>query len=308
MDMEHIQIPLHSINSRGQIIGKRGAVKLGKSQKSSRSPLSDNVFTIQEEQTAKEVIHQQPAEQHLFPQSFTEVTMAASPPDVHHVEDVLDRLQTDRTSMTQSIEALEIEIPSPVTTVVFEFQRVLCTDLNLKLSDGAQSASSAPSDSKVDTLTVIQKQLCFGGEYRIDVIKNFLKAIHRFNEPENVALNVKCFIIAKESSKTIVKLLKAVGILKYFVSASAMNPHKFVSHVMGRDHKIFVEAEGKRHLMLLKLMQFLQRSHDEMLYIGNNRDTVSHLNRIKICQTFLCQTKGLTEKAFAEIQESHFLS
>ena len=168
--------------------------------------------------------------------------------------------------------------------------------------------SAQSMDSKVDELTAIQKQLCFGGEYRIDFVKNFLRAIHRFNEAENVSLNVKCFIVAEESSKTIIKLLKAVGILKYFVSASAMNPNKFVSHVMGCDHKLSIEAQGKTHLILLKLLQFLQRSHGEMLYIGNDREIVSHLKRIKVCETFFCQTKGLTEKDFGEIQETHFLS
>ena len=189
---------------------------------------------------------------------------------------------------------------TPITTLVFDFENVLCTKQGTDKLLGKL-------ENYVACLNQIQKELCFGGTDRLNTITKFLKEIHQFNGVGNELLNVKCFIISNESSKMIVKLLKDINLLKYFVSQNPQNPSKFLSHVIGFDHKIAKESNGKKHLILLKLLQFLQRSHSEILYISHDSEIIEHLKTIRLCKVYLAETQGITQKDLESIQEAYFL-
>lgn len=184
---------------------------------------------------------------------------------------------------------------STVNTVVFELDKVICTNID--------ALKEMTKEQDLRMLTLLRKQLCFGGESRIESLREFLFEMHKSNIMESPDRNLKCFIISDKSSRLILRLLKDVGLLKYFVSAAPSNPKKLISHVIGSDHIISKESEGRTHLILLQLLQSLDRSHDEMLFVGNDRNGVEHLRRIKICRTDWCQTRGLTQEAMNEILE-----
>merc|ERR1719273_281892 len=101
----------------------------------------------------------------------------------------------------------------------------------------------------------------------------------------------------------VLQLLMDLGLLKYFVSRFG---DQLVSHVIGWDHAMAEEANHKKHLILLKLLQSLGRAHDEMLYIGNQRSDIDHFDQIGICMTSLCETQGLTEEAMNKLADSFF--
>ena len=94
--------------------------------------------------------------------------------------------------------------------------------------------------------------------------------------------------------------------LNHFVSRNADNPNKLVSHIIGWDHKISKDTDRRKHLVLLELLQFLHRSHCELLYISYDKETIQHLENIQICRTYLCERKGLTQKDLDNIKEMFF--
>ena len=104
----------------------------------------------------------------------------------------------------------------------------------------------------------------------------------------------------------IIRLLQDVDLLKYFLSKNPNYPTKLISHIIGWDHNVTKESENKKHLILLNLLRILKKSHDEMLYIGNDKDIIEHLKSIKICKTYLSKTNGLTKNALQDIQRTHF--
>lgn len=65
--------------------------------------------------------------------------------------------------------------------------------------------------------------------------------------------------------------------------------------MIGYDHVVAKGTEGKRHLILLKLMQFLHRDHQDFLFVSNNRENLDHVDQIGICKTFEIKTKGLLQ-------------
>ena len=104
----------------------------------------------------------------------------------------------------------------------------------------------------------------------------------------------------------VLQLLRDVGLLGFFVSRRADNPKKFNSHILGEDHQFTEEAEGKKHLLLLRILQFLGTSHDEMLYIGTEWSAIEHLDKIELCKTYWCETKGLAQGDLNAISKLYF--
>ncbi len=75
----------------------------------------------------------------------------------------------------------------------------------------------------------------------------------------------------------IMQLLNDLGLLKYFITRP--NKNEFISHIIGWDKNMYVECNGKRHLILLKLLNLCRKQHNEMLYVGNDKDIIQHLEK-----------------------------
>mmetsp|Transcript_45806 Transcript_45806/g.73325 ORF Transcript_45806/g.73325 Transcript_45806/m.73325 type:complete len:244 (+) Transcript_45806:131-862(+) len=188
----------------------------------------------------------------------------------------------------------EIEMPDllePVSTVVLELEYVLCTKAADKLKDKMVNFIEQQDEFK--------KKLYFGGEERLNVLKQWLA-----NGVEKHS--AKYYIVTNEQTKMVVTLLQDVGLLRYFVSINPANRKKLLSHVIGYDHKMSKQASGKRHLILLELLQFLQKPHASVLYVGNEKETVEHIRSIQICKAYHVDSHGLVGQDFDKIQEKYF--
>lgn len=183
-----------------------------------------------------------------------------------------------------------------VTTVVFELEHVLSTNIEKLRYKGVAAVSA---------MNPIRKQLCFGGVGRIEALQKFLERVHERNDSldEGGGDSIKCFILANESSKMVLQLLMDCNLVKYFISRFG---NQLVSHVIGWDHGMAQETNHKKHLILLKLMDSLGRQHEEMLYVGNDKEQMNHIRSIGLCRTFLAETQGLTEEAMNKIADSFF--
>jgi len=183
----------------------------------------------------------------------------------------------------------------PVTTVVFELEHVLTTNID-KLR--------FKSHEDVMSMNPHREKLCFGGEHRIEAIQEFLERIHERNDgAEDGRESVKCFILSDESSKMVLQLLMDINLVKYFISRFG---DQLVSHVIGSDHGMAKETNHKKHLILLKLLDSLGRAHDEMLYIGNGKQDINHFQSIGLCRTYLNETQGLTNEGMDKLLASFF--
>ena len=154
-------------------------------------------------------------------------------------------------------------------------------------------------------MKTVKKQLHFGGTERIESIQSFLRKIQMEHSG-----TLMFYLFSSDSCRTICGLLSEVDLLRFFVrwnlNLDGAPNGKMVSNVIGWNHKMVKGCRGKRHLMLLKMMQSLGISHDEMLYVGNDKEVVDHLHDIGLCKTYLVETKGLTVDGMDEIKRKFF--
>ena len=77
--------------------------------------------------------------------------------------------------------------------------------------------------------------------------------------------------------------------------------------MIGRDHKLWEDSEGgKKHLLVLRLMKFLKCNHENVLYVGHDKEVIQHLTNNNFCQTFYVKTEGLTFHDLARIENIFF--
>jgi len=287
----HLNTSLKNINSKGEIMGKRGAKKPLKLKDRKYTPsynddgydtnikleLNDlaSITTIDEDNTRYDGYDAQDGLS-LYSQT-TNNTIKLE----HFVEDVLETMSITETNK------------QPINTIVFEFGDVICTQID-KLSNMGPTSLNSKS--------LIHKQLFFGGAERIEMLNYWLDDLKQNNQKNDL----KYFINTEQETKLIISLLKDVDLLRPFVSRNIDNPNKLISHIIGWDHKISKDTDRRKHLILLELLQFLHRSHCELLYISHDREIVQHLNNIQICKTYLCDRKGLTQNDLDTIQAMYF--
>ena len=58
----------------------------------------------------------------------------------------------------------------------------------------------------------------------------------------------------------------------------------------------------KKHLIILKLIKYLKKDFDELLYISNNIDDCEHLKKINVCNTYNIKTQGMTTQDMTIIE------
>merc|ERR1712113_322305 len=122
-------------------------------------------------------------------------------------------------------------------------------------------------------------------------------------------MGIRFCLVSNEETKMMILLLQSLDLLRHFVSLNSNRPKrkrkkssragnsasKLLSHVIGYDHVVAKGTEGKRHLILLKLMQFLHRDHQDFLYSSHDSQELEHMDQIGICKTFEIKTKGLLQ-------------
>jgi len=304
-----LQISLTGINDEGRVIGRRGAVKPRKRRKirfndtvkesfRSETPPIAEYEDFQTTQRLTKLADITPrdvtpnaATPHITPaQAMDQFAQVSLPQHVHNADGSVGHTPVPET--TDDSMRANVLSEGKLDTVVFELDKVLCT----KRQENGKSRDKHAIKSRD------KKKLCFGGESRLECLRQFLKSIHT-----SEVVDVKCFVLCgTTSSKAALRLLQDVHLLRYFVSAQPGNREKLVSHVIGVDHHFAKECDSKSHLILLKLLASLKRSHAGMLFIGNQKEVVSHLNAIKLCKTHLVDTDGLTETEMEEIQNKYF--
>ena len=166
-----------------------------------------------------------------------------------------------------------------ITVIVMQLNHVLCTNVDKIHNKSAFSISE---------MTQLSKELCFGGTDRLQMIKDFLTSVC-------TKRNVQCFVIEDEKEKMMTPLLKAVGLFSFFET-----------RIIGWDSKMYEDHEGKTYLILLGLLQKLNKAHNELLYIGHDKEMIEHLKSIQICERYHCKTKGLTQNDMEYIQKRYF--
>ena len=146
-------------------------------------------------------------------------------------------------------------------------------------------------------------ELLFGGKERLELLLNTFKKLLDSNE------ELILFCIADEYTVNVTNIFKKLSISKYFGSIIEDEQTKEVSkynHILGIDSNIVTDTGNKKHLVLLKLMKYLDRHHENVLYISNNKDDTDHLNSINVCYTYYCQNFGLTSADIDKIVETYF--
>lgn len=285
----HLNIDLKNINSRGEIIGKRGTKKPTKIRRNNYESNIDIKLELNDLGSITELDDAASNFDDGIDDGISIISGATYENTLkmeHFIEDVLEQMSFTETTKNNI---------SPINTIVFEFSDVLCTQIE-KLNGKTHIFLSEKS--------LKQKQLYFGGEERLEMITNWLYQLKQNNSNSNYDL--KFFINTEQETKTIIQLLKDVNFLQHFVSRNENNPNKLISHIIGWDHKISQQTDRRKHLILLELLQFLHRSHCQLLYVSHDKDIIQHLDNIQICKTYLCKRKGLTQTDLDIIQEMFF--
>ena len=50
----------------------------------------------------------------------------------------------------------------------------------------------------------------------------------------------------------------------------------------------------------------MKRDHDSVLYVGNDKYVIEHLNRISVCHTYWVKTTGMLRDDMAALEQHYF--
>jgi len=264
----HLGMALGRIDSDGDILGKRGVKKLKK--KKGESFRYDDIRPITEDALRERALSQSLKKRGVGGHTITALSSK------HH----------NRATLSETVPTHDVGAHIPCTTVVLELSAVLLTQSAKIERKTARFVAGA-----TDTLLA----MLFGGEERLQLLKEWLSERTRQQQ------QCKFFVVTEEDSKMVMSLLQKVGLLRYFVSTKANEPRKLLSHVIGYNHKMARGTQGKRHLLLMKLMQFVGCRHQEMLYVGGDEQMVRHVKAIQVSRTYRVKTKGVTAADLKQI-------
>ena len=187
-----------------------------------------------------------------------------------------------------------------ITIIIFEFDSTLCTQYNNRIKKLKLNKNNWEQWYTQQSET--QLKLLFGGDERIKELNKFYKLI--YNSSNN---DLKCFCLTDLYSKIIIKLLRKIELNKYFQSKFGK---KVLTHVIGCESKLYKENGGdsKKHLLILTLLKYLDRTHNQLLYISNNKNVIKQLNdgNFVFCKTYQIDTNGLTNKDLDNIYNKYF--
>jgi len=296
-----LETSLNKINSNGRFIGNRGMaspLRIRESQKEKWQKMSAAATAMDKKSDGFVYTEDYDRETNLAPIKDELKAAKRTTKRITAFESEHNQMAAPIPSHLQSQELdgeEEYESDHRITTVVFDLEYVLTTNINKLKYKGVDG---------VIAMDPIRKKLCFGGDHRIEALQQFLERIHaRNDEIESARESIKCFILCNESSKMVLQLLMDCNLVRYFISRFG---NQLVSHVIGWDHGMAQETNHKKHLILLKLMDSLGRAHDEMLFVGNHKEDMEHIRSIDLCRTYWCQTQGLTQEAMNTVTASFF--
>jgi len=178
-----------------------------------------------------------------------------------------------------------------ITLILFEYDSVLSTQSSNKLKTKMERWTQERR------INVPELKLLFGGDDRVKMLKKTFEKLLDINE------NLILFCLTEEWSQNVVNLFKKLRYEKYFCSVVGK---KRLSHVIGGDSKLVKESNFKKYLLILTLINHLDRKHENVLYISGNKDEIDNVNRINVCHTYHVKTRGLTESDFDFIVKKYF--
>ena len=152
----------------------------------------------------------------------------------------------------------------------------------------------------------------FGGEERVNNIgKMFNKMFEdnvRINDISDDMDNNKLMIfgITKYHSKLIIELCIRVEISKYLES---MFNGKRLSHIIGYESALAIKHSHETYLIILNLMQFLNRKHENILYItteGNDADKIENSRTCQVYRITKSHLKGIQQNDMDKIVDKYF--
>ena len=224
----------------------------------------------------------------------------------------------------------------PVSLIIYEFDNVLATlsnkldDWQAKFEDYLFNQNSFELfENDIIAADVNSFQFMFGGPERVQNLNKHLTKMlstattntRNKNDNDNnnnkrdaaygtapsARLNPKCFIFSqRRPSHFIIEILKKLEINHYFTTFGYNNNERIeLSHVIGVDHSLMRANKHKEHLVLLKLMSHFKREHDNVLYVGYNKDVIDNLTGISACNTYQIKTKGMRDLDMNKIESQY---
>ena len=152
---------------------------------------------------------------------------------------------------------------------------------------------------------------------------------------ENEALNhPKCFLLCPtRETYFVTMILDRLGLLLYFSSQIQLSntysnqsnsgdtstttnsdaennngPISIIPHVIGKDHPLMQENNHKIHIIVLKLIHYLKKEHNNVLYVGCNKDVIDHMSQIQACNTYFVKTKGMLFQDMKKIERKFVIA
>ena len=200
-----------------------------------------------------------------------------------------------------------------ISMMIYEFDNVLATLSNKidsiqheieELEKFEQFKSSNP-DTMFERLRYYDTnklELLLGGHERIESLRQHLNRVVQHTSDE-CQLFVFC---NNRPTMFVVVILDLIGLLKpWFVSLIDIG-HGMklpVPHVFGNNHAQMISHEYKSHLLLFRLMHILEKNHDSVLYVGNDKRSVENLRHINACHVYHIKTNGMLTKQMDAIEK-----
>jgi len=126
----------------------------------------------------------------------------------------------------------------------------------------------------------------FGGVSRITKLKSKLSKLANKNKTLFVKSNLN-------DTYVVTQTLKELDIIKYFISSDNTNENtnsNLITRIFGSDHQYVGKLNNSNSMLILKIMELLEVTHDDIIYI-DNESNIDQLNKINLCKTHAIKTK-----------------
>mmetsp|Transcript_28616 Transcript_28616/g.35066 ORF Transcript_28616/g.35066 Transcript_28616/m.35066 type:complete len:746 (+) Transcript_28616:27-2264(+) len=154
--------------------------------------------------------------------------------------------------------------------------------------------------------------LMFGGPERLNKLKEMFMTMFKVNKAINTQNTVEgklmIFGISKFSSKAIIELSSRVGINKYLESEIS---GRRLSHIVGYESRL-QQTNKSRHQLIFKLMTFLKKKGENVLYISRKSNDSDHIKTINVCHVYNIKTSqkvrngGMIQEDMTTIIDKYF--
>ena len=175
-----------------------------------------------------------------------------------------------------------------IRLIIFEFEEVLCTFSNRYFN------ATVPTINLMNDKSI---KMSFGGEKRIEYIDKLFINIQQKQKQKKQKISILC-VSPNSYSPVLFEIFQRLNMIKYFNNSNA--------NFLGYDHQLMKQNENKIYLVILKLIYSFKLKHENILYIGHDKQIISHLKNISICNTYSVKTDGITYNDTQRIQTAFF--